>query len=606
MKKNYIVAMFCVATLALASCGGKKGTGMSASHVKIPKDAGLVVGVDMKQLQSKSYSLKDLLKSEVAKKITMDKKALDMLGKFLEAVDTDQKVYYFAKEAEKGSYSALSFVLKDSEKFKKLFDDATVPKMMRPEFKKEGDIQIAMYEPLAPFAIGFKDKTGLLMVNKSLASIAAENRGYTEVPSFDDAEDNGDDVEGLDEKPKKRKSLDDMDEEENQAEERPRRGRDRFRNRNSNKPAAPAKMTEAEFKKTFVQVFKTSAAESLQEKGFVASEAAGYDVSFWYDLQVVQSLQKMNMDRTAEMIMNASPFLKQLTNMKGTAYAGMKFERGEILVESSSELDKELVSKYGSIMSKTHGEKLAQTLPITSPTGIMTFSLDMNALFEILKQDKTSMEGMEMSAKEVDMKPKDIFDTFDGSLAMASGKFDAEKMMGGGSDALEFAIAVGLNKADNFKKLMKKSIAEGYVKDKGNGIYQIIPPRMTDDAPELNIIQKSKAFYFTISPKLKEDIMKGKGGLNTSNVKNSAMGMYLDFQKIYSMMPADAKKDKRVQISLGKMKEMVITASPLKGNTMSSKMVFRFTESKNALMVLADMVQQMVELDKRGDISLNQ
>jgi hypothetical protein len=49
----------------------------------------------------------------------------------------------FLKEAEKGSYYAVSFVLKDAEKFKKLFNDAPI----KPEFKKEGDVQLAMLSP---------------------------------------------------------------------------------------------------------------------------------------------------------------------------------------------------------------------------------------------------------------------------------------------------------------------------------------------------------------------------------------------------------------------------------------------------------------------------
>ncbi|TAE10889.1 MAG: hypothetical protein EAZ95_14255 [Bacteroidetes bacterium] len=586
MKKIYIVALFFIATLALASCGGKKGSGMSAAHVKIPKDASAVVGLDLKQLQAKSYSVKDLLKGNLAKELTKDKRAMALLTQAIDAIDTDQKAYMFLKEAEKGSYYAVSFVLKDAEKFKKLFKD----ELKVIEFKKEGDVQLAMLSPLAPIAIGYKGKTALIMGNQAISSLVPKQRSY----DFDDIEEEEEGKSG---------SLDDAEEEE----ESPRAKRDRLRKkmeaRKKKEQASQAQpMSDDEFKKTFLQVFNTSAAESLQEPAFIASESAGYDVSVWYDINALQKLQKAGMDAEIDRMTESYPLLKELMNMKGTAYAGIKFEKGEAIMEVASHMDKDMAKKYGKLM-KTGGEKLARTVPIDKPTGFFSMSLDMNNIFNLLKDDKNAMEGMEMSAKEVEMKPKDLFDTFDGNFVVAVGNFDVNKVMRGSVGSLELVVGVGVNKKENMKKLLKKAISEKTLIDKGNGVYQMKSYSDDEDAQAGFVVEKNNAIYVTPAVKTKDALASGKGGLDASKISGNVYTMYLDLQRVFNNMP-EVSKDKEAKVFVEKLKDVTMTMTPFKNDIATGKMVVRFNDSKNALLIISDMVQKATEMQNRRDLSM--
>jgi hypothetical protein len=509
-----------------------------------------------------------------------------LLNQAIDAIDTDQKAYMFLKEAEKGSYYAVSFVLKDTEKFKKLFSDAPV----KPEFKKEGDVQLAMLSPILPIAIGYRGKTALIMGNQAVSSLIPKSRSY----DFDDLED---EEEG------KSESFDDAEEEEESPRARRERLRKKMEARKKKEQAAEAKpMSEDEFKKTFLQVFNTSAAESLQEPAFIASESAGYDASIWYDINAIQKLQKAGMEAEIERMTRSYPLLKELMNMKGTAYMGIKFEKGEAIMEVASHMDKDKAKKWGGLM-KTGGEKLARTVPIDKPTGYFSMSLDMNNIFNMLKDDKKAMEEMEITTSEYDMKPKDIFDMFDGNFVVAVGNFDVNKVFRGSMSSLEVVVGIGLNKKDNMKKILKKAVSDKLLTDKGNGVYQM--KSYGDDDEAGFVIEKNNAIYVTPAVKTKDALVSGKGGLDASKISGNVYTMYVDMQRIFNSLPEREKKNnKEAKVILDKLKDMTVTMTPFKNEIATGKMVVRFNDSKNALLIISDMVQKAADMQKRGELSM--
>jgi len=596
MKKLYVVAIFCIATLAFTNCGSKKGTGMSAAHVKIPKDAGAVIAMDMKLLQSKTKNIKEAMNSEMFKKLQLPADAVDMLKQVIEGVDTDQNMYFFTKVADQGSYMALSFMLKDIEKIKKVLAKAPT----KPEFKAEGDMQLAIMEK---GAIGYEGKTGLIMINESLKNAINRANGYQEEPELAEDEPTTDDEEPP-------TSMDDADEpkkESKSSRERERERKDIKRKQdilNRKKQEVKAKfMTESEFKATFAKVFKTSDSESLKTPSFIASQAANYDVSFWYNHEAIQ---KASMNYELESLIKNYPSMKEMMKMQGDSYAGVKFEKGEAVLETVSYIDQEAGKKYTDIISKADNDKLVRSIPIKTPTGILAFSLNMEAIYNLMKDDKKSTEGMEMGLSGMNLKPKDVFEMFDGNFVMASGSFDKDKLTTEPFGSVQAVLGVGLNKKDAFKKIMKSLVSDGMLSGKGKGVYQIKVP-MSGGA-KIFLVEKNNAFYITATTKLKDDLANGQGGLNITQTKGNTFSMFLDFKNIYAQIPAEVKKDKESKDAMdmfSQYKDCTMSMVPFKNGKTSSKFVLRFNDtSKNSLLVLSEMIEKAANSKMSRELSL--
>ncbi len=561
MKKLYFIVVLCMAVVVLTNCGGKKGTAMSVAHVKIPQDVSAVMSVDLSLLQSKTTSIKNAMNGEMFKKLDIPTEMAVVLKQVVEAVDTDQKMYFFTKVATQGSYMAISFVLKDANKLKKAFDQAPT----KPKFEKEGDIELAVTPQIA---IGFKGKTGLILINESPKNTlngGAEEPMEEEEPSMDNEE----------EQPKKnaRKS-----------------GKNA---RNEHKP-----MNQGEFKTTFVKVFKTTEAESLKESNFIIAEKAGYDVSFWYDNEAIQKVASNDSQEMFQMF----PFMKQLTELKGTSYMGLRFNNGEAVMELTTNMDKETSKKYANIMAQATADKLGQNIPINKPSALMSFSINTTALYDFMKDDEKSLDGMAMNAREFNMKPKDMFDMFNGNVVLATGSFKVAELMMFNPKSLELVLAVGLNKKDNFKKILKKLVQQGELKDKGKGIYTMKP--VMRGMSDMFLIEKNDAFYITPSSKVKDALVSGKGGMDVSQIKGNMFSMYTDLKAIIAQVPNDMKTDKAANQMLEKLKDLSISVTPIKNNMTTGKLVLRFNESKNALKIISEMMENAVNAQKKRELSI--
>ncbi len=550
MKKNYIVALLCAVTLSFANCGGKKGA--SGAHVKIPQDVSFVASFDLAQIQKKAGSFKDLAKSEAFKALKEEGmgKALKLgatIDNALEALDLNQKAYTFVQGTGKDGYIGLSFMIADEAKFKKIFDKM---EGIKPSFKNEGGIQIANLAPFFPVAIGYKGKTGLILSkDMGFADNGSSEEGNTSL----DPDESGE--------PKKR--------EETKAK----------------------KITDEEMKKAFLKVFNTSDKESLQVPTYTEGEAKGYDIAFWYDIEKVQKMTGNN---------GGTPAMNELAKkFKGTNSVGFKFENGEIVTESNSVLDKELVSKYGGIMSKSGNDKLASTFPIKQVTAVMGMSLGMKELFSLIKESKDGLEGMEASIREneLDVKPQDIFEMFDGNFAVAVGKINAGKLMEGKAENVELVASFGVAKQDLANKLIKKGVQKGQLKDEGKGVYIA----GAGDAKGY-IVSKNNNLYVTSTESLKNDIVSGKGGMDVANLKDGMGGMYFNLETIIPIVFNVMNQEVPEELKL--FKDLSSSAPVLKGNSITSKTSLRFKSSKNSLAMIMEMIQKAAQKQKSKELSL--
>ncbi len=138
-------------TLLIASC--KKSSAPEHSKL-IPKNAGVVLKMDMKSLTSKTISLQELVSEESLKNMGQDneeaKKTSKTAKKFLDSgIDLLNSAYIFAIDAEKENpIGGLAFALDNEEKFLKFLKDDTFWQEIgekKPEINDKGKIKIATF-----------------------------------------------------------------------------------------------------------------------------------------------------------------------------------------------------------------------------------------------------------------------------------------------------------------------------------------------------------------------------------------------------------------------------------------------------------------------------
>lgn len=602
MKKNNIVALFLVAIFIFGSCGSKKGTPVSADHVKIPQDVDAVMKFDMAQIQRKAGSLKELAKSKLMNMLKKESinEMVDVeatIGVVLESVDMNQNVYAFAKNMPQNeSYVALSFIINNQDKFKKIFDNL---KGIKPSFKAEGDIQLANLAPFFPVAIGYKGKTGMILVKQPEITFPESD---PEPESDKSSSKEKTPLPPQPEKIEKKESLDDLDTPEEKPQpketddkqkmlEKFEKEMDRMRDNLRKAQPKPKPVSEADLKKLFVQVFKTSDKEKLQDATFAEAEAKNYDISFWINVEKSANNAVAN-------FASRIPMMGSLANLKGTSTTGISFENGEIVFESNMQVPKETADKYGNMLSKTGSEKLARTIPIKNVTTLFGFSTDMKALFNIVKAEKYGLESIESNIREydLDMKPQEMFEMFDGNFVVAIGDIKFEKMLTEPDQAVEAVISFGVGRQDIMQKLLKN---KNYIQsDKGKGVYE-----MSISGIKPYLILKGNNAYIATSESLKNDIVNGKGGANVMNLKNNVGGFYIN-EKLLGLGLAFSVGDEALLEQSKRVKEISVSCMPLKGNKLVSKGVVRFKENKNALVIILDMLQKAAQPSSRKDYSM--
>jgi hypothetical protein len=67
---------------------------------------------------------------------------------------------------------------------------------------------------------------------------------------------------------------------------------------------------------------------------------------------------------------------------------------------------------------------------------------------------------------------------------------------------------------------------------------------------------------------------------------------------------ANFAKDKEAKVFVEKLKDVTMTMTPFKNDIATGKMVVRFNDSKNALLIISDMVQKATEMQNRRDLSM--
>lgn len=178
MKNRFLLLLSLFAVFIFTACnkGGKTG-------LLVPKDAGLVLHVDLSSLSSK-LSWKEI--QQTAWYAEAQKKADDSLAKKLLAdpassgVDTEGGIVMFMKRTGNSGYIAVEGKLKDAGKFKKTILEGGKNDV---QIQKDGDFNFATMSNNGDATLYFNDKMFVFVADASDGKAVIPNQSMPQLPS---------------------------------------------------------------------------------------------------------------------------------------------------------------------------------------------------------------------------------------------------------------------------------------------------------------------------------------------------------------------------------------------------------------------------------------
>lgn len=180
LGKTLSIIWIGVLSVLVTACGGGS---KAPEHTKlIPKEAVMVLRLDIKQLTSKTIALDKLASKENLKEMgASDKeaeKSAELIKKFLDSgIDFLNKVYVFTDKldvAKQGGTVGVVMAIDNEEKLVKFVkDDAAWKDTKKPEFKEEDKIKMAIFEGNKGI-LAWKGKVGVLLVKDGVGTADAK------------------------------------------------------------------------------------------------------------------------------------------------------------------------------------------------------------------------------------------------------------------------------------------------------------------------------------------------------------------------------------------------------------------------------------------------
>lgn len=355
----------------------------------------------------------------------------------------------------------------------------------------------------------------------------------------------------------------------------------------------------AKLKESFEKIFKTSDAESLKAKNaeFKESLASAKDFTMWMDAQKIMNMAQEDMDEMAK----ESPFMAEMVKSTSSYTFEISFEKGEIVMESITHLDKSKSAKYESLLKSGIQNKLMKSLPIKVPSMMMGFAIGMKPLYEMSKDDKW-MKDLDESVKTMKMTAKEVFDMLDGEIILLTKDLKTSTLIQ--DPQPEFALAIGINDKKLMDKMLSAFSNQGLIEKKGDFYEAKGLPR------PIFLIEKNKALYLTMTESYKNDIIKGNGQLESKYTKLSADNSFVFFMGIKELLSQWPEEYMTPDIQsfkdnvLPELESMESYSTTVKNHKARGKAVLKFTnKSKNSLLILTEIIEKTSKKEKA--VSMN-
>lgn len=326
---------------------------------------------------------------------------------------------------------------------------------------------------------------------------------------------------------------------------------------------------EADFKKRAAELLELKDDQTLlaTNKGFSKALGNKSDIQIWMDLEKVSKMS----GQEAQM---------QGISLKDNFMSlAVKFEKGEVLIDSDYAASGEMAKLYEKIVKKGGiDSKLTKNVPIKKPLVLASLALNLKGIKEIL-QEKGLLAMAEKNLKKAGTSVDEIISVFSGDLLILAENASTSKPMA--------MVNIGLNDEKAFDKMIMK-ISKGELK-KSADTYSM------EDVPAKLIVKDGVAYVATDN--YIEGIKKGKSELDgdmAKLAKDNVFAMYADEAVAKELPDEDMVAIKNV------LSNVMIKSSEMKDNNMKGEIAVRMKDkSKNSLLVIIDAVKNAPKGNKK-------
>ncbi|MDX2302211.1 MAG: hypothetical protein NW226_05390 [Microscillaceae bacterium] len=355
-------------------------------------------------------------------------------------------------------------------------------------------------------------------------------------------------------------------------------------------------MPEAQLLEKFNKIFNTEAANSLStsSREFTQIDGAGYDFAFWVDQQKINALNP-----EMEYLEEESPVFSQLSKMNLFTTGGLSFEKGNMSIQISSHLDKNLSQQYETLLKNGINDKTIKNIPIDTPSLMLGFSLNMKTLYDLFKNESYIREGDEEFNKEFGLSMREVFEIFDGDCLLITQDIKTQTLIQ--NPEPEFVLSLGIANKKNLDKILSE-----YVKQ--NNLDQRPDFYIMKGLPNpIYLFENNKTLYMTMSEKYKNDILKDKGSMGSKFAQiasDKSVLLFLNIKDLMKQIPSALTEGSSELVFFREaiapqLEDVVMDSSPVKNHIANSKVVFNFVDkNQNALMILANIFKKMSKENK--------
>ncbi|TAE71634.1 MAG: DUF4836 family protein [Bacteroidetes bacterium] len=343
--------------------------------------------------------------------------------------------------------------------------------------------------------------------------------------------------------------------------------------------------------KLFVEaqkILKTPQTESLEAKQTSFKNLIGqnFDAAYWINPNFsTKNIPYLSNIEGLEMLLGIPKLIDE-------QFGTMSFEKGEILTKNTIKFNTENFKKFKNLIKPSYNQDLAKNIPLSDPIFVASFGLDMRGLEKTLDELKF-LEKLKIQVSLLDMKIEDFFTMLSGDVVISGQTYGAKDFQDN-----DFLIGLGLEKKELFDKFIDDISSVGLIKKK-KGYYVI-----NYDDYRFFLIEKDKSLFLTLSPELRDKIIKENAKISeklANSIGNQSLLFALDYNKLNKFIPWDSLQTNHSSKSIYQniFKELdtfEVQAEPWGNEIQKTNIRLKLTnKSRNSISIMAEILEKIAK-----------
>jgi Domain of unknown function (DUF4836) len=357
------------------------------------------------------------------------------------------------------------------------------------------------------------------------------------------------------------------------------------------------------------ELFAQKAEDCLEKKNdeFQAVLQRDADICFWMDYKGLYAKMAEEMKQLPEMkdiTEDAKEMMGDMFKLTENITGIMNFEKGNVKAQSKTTFNPELLKKYRDLIRDKIDGNLIEATPIENPALFTSAAVGLKGIqrildkLNLLRQTKTLTLFLGVTIDE-------LFEMLSGDVVFALKDIKPPKTPDKAAKAdttiapplfeipdINFSLGLGIQKREILDKVLK-NVSDLYSGFRKKGDYYILSMSGFED---FYFAEKGNILLITMNEDIQDAFRKGSPTLKSEFVqlgKGNLSAMYIDFQKIFAMIPPSFFGTSQGALIKEKVMpeflDMNVSTPAFSDNTSLSEMTLNIKDkNRNSLVVLIE------------------